>query len=313
MQRVVLSDESVNKYGMRILSAGIDMTEFRKNPIMLYDHDQYNRLPIGKWEDVKLEKGVLSAQPVFDMQDEFAAKVAEKWEKGMLNAASISFEIMESSDDPKLIMAGQRRPTVTRSRLREASIVPFPGNSNAYKLHFQAQGIELSGDVSETTLDALLPPIQKQFPKMDAIKTKLALGENATERDVIAAIDKLQENHQAQITQLRADMADAVITLGKERGIVAEGNEATFRQLAANHPAATLALIASQKPAEKEEQRESITQKLSERKPAPAADERSTWTLTDWRKKDPEGLGRMQLSEPEKFEALLATLKSATA
>ncbi len=36
--RFILSDESVNCYGLRFLTAGIDIKDFVKNPVMLYMH-----------------------------------------------------------------------------------------------------------------------------------------------------------------------------------------------------------------------------------------------------------------------------------
>lgn len=310
--RVVLSDESVNKYGMRVLTSGIDLAEFRKNPIMLYDHDSYRRLPIGKWEDIQIKNGVLSAEPTFDLNDEFAASIASKWEQNMLNAASISFQIIETSEDPKLIKAGQRRATVTRSRLREASIVPFPGNGNAYKLHFEDQGIELSGDVPESVLDSLAPQIQLSEPKtaqkMDALKVKLGLAADANEQDIIAAIDKIEAVHQTQLSAVTGEMAEAVIGIGRERGIITDDNEATYKKLSATNPGSVLAVILEKVPAvEPETKRVLLSEKLGERKPGSeeAANDRATWSFDDWRKKDSKGLEQMQLNEPKKFDKLL--------
>ena len=50
----VLTDESVNSYGYRVLTSGIKMEQFLKNPVMLYSHDN-NRMPIGTWENVRPE------------------------------------------------------------------------------------------------------------------------------------------------------------------------------------------------------------------------------------------------------------------
>ena len=42
----VLHDESVNTYGFRMLTSGANLEEFKKNPVMLLNHDDYS-LPIG--------------------------------------------------------------------------------------------------------------------------------------------------------------------------------------------------------------------------------------------------------------------------
>lgn len=50
----VLHDESVNTYGFRMLTSGVNLDEFRKNPVMLLNHNDYS-LPIGRWENIRIE------------------------------------------------------------------------------------------------------------------------------------------------------------------------------------------------------------------------------------------------------------------
>ena len=50
----VLHDESVNTYGFRMLTSGANLEEFKKNPVMLLNHDDYS-LPIGRWENIRVE------------------------------------------------------------------------------------------------------------------------------------------------------------------------------------------------------------------------------------------------------------------
>ena len=38
----VLHDESVNTYGFRMLTSGANLEEFKKNPVMLLNHDDYS-------------------------------------------------------------------------------------------------------------------------------------------------------------------------------------------------------------------------------------------------------------------------------
>ena len=45
--RFIISDESVNRYGYRILSRGMSTASFEKNPVVFYNHGTYS-LPIGK-------------------------------------------------------------------------------------------------------------------------------------------------------------------------------------------------------------------------------------------------------------------------
>ncbi|MGL4908156.1 MAG: hypothetical protein ACRC3G_02380, partial [Bacteroidales bacterium] len=103
-KRIVLSDESVNSYGFWVKTDGIDLTQFKRNPIMLWNHNRSytdstnTQLPIGKWSNIEVKDGVLSAEPVFDLQDKFAAEIARKYEQGILSMASIGIAKIESTD-----------------------------------------------------------------------------------------------------------------------------------------------------------------------------------------------------------------------
>lgn len=130
----VLSDETVNTYGFRVLMDGADIEQFRRNPVMFYNHDEWS-VPIGRWDNVRIEDGRLLADPVFDTEDENARKIAGKVERGFLRMASIGFRVVETSDDPMKVLPGQKLPTVTKWQLREASIVGIGANHNALRLY----------------------------------------------------------------------------------------------------------------------------------------------------------------------------------
>ena len=139
--RVILSDESVNSYGYRVLASGMDISRFEKNPVMLYMHirdDDWHDVgekAIGHWEDIKVEDGVLSAVPVFDEVDELSQTIKKKFDAGTYRAASIGFRVLATSGEKEFLLPGQTRETVTKSELLEASIVDIPANGNAVRLY----------------------------------------------------------------------------------------------------------------------------------------------------------------------------------
>ena len=68
--RFIISDESVNRYGYRILSRGMSTASFEKNPVVFYNHGTYN-LPIGKGKNLQHEPdGSITLDIDFDMEDE---------------------------------------------------------------------------------------------------------------------------------------------------------------------------------------------------------------------------------------------------
>ncbi len=152
----VLHDESVNSKGFRMLTSGANLTIFRKNPVMLFMHDDYN-MPIGRWDNIRIEGTRILADPVFDEKDIRAIGVMDKVNRGFLNMASIgAWAPEEMTDDPILKLPGQTLPTVTKWTAREASIVTIGSNHNALALYDRETGkrIELN-DVALSDFKAL--------------------------------------------------------------------------------------------------------------------------------------------------------------
>ena len=94
----VLHDESVNTYGFYMLTAGCDLEAFRRNPIMLLNHDDW-AAPIGKWANVRIEGDRILADAVFDMGDPRAAEIARKVKEGFLSACSVGAWVTETDSN----------------------------------------------------------------------------------------------------------------------------------------------------------------------------------------------------------------------
>ncbi|MEG2340272.1 MAG: HK97 family phage prohead protease [Odoribacter sp.] len=205
----LLSDESVNCYGTRVLTAGIRTDDFLKNPLMLWNHirawsdkdDQV--LPIGRWENLRVENGKLYGDAVFDEKDEFAQKIASKVEQKIINACSISISVVTTSDDSTVIVQGQSRPTIMESRLREVSIVDIPANKNSVRLFDEATNREMS---FADGVDNFLLPILKNADDMNFKDDALAALDlkEADEKAIIAEIVRLKSADR-EVTTLRTD------------------------------------------------------------------------------------------------------------
>lgn len=150
MKTFILSDETVNSYGFRVLTAGINISDFEKNPVMLWNHgrswtDNKNTiLPIGHWENIRKENGKLLADANFDTDDEFAAKIARKVERGDIRGCSICFDACKESEDLTTILPGQTRKTISECHLMEVSICDIPSNKNSIVLMKGGKRIELT-------------------------------------------------------------------------------------------------------------------------------------------------------------------------
>ena len=203
--RFIISDESVNRYGYRILSRGMSTASFEKNPVVFYNHGTYS-LPIGKGKNLQHEvDGTITLDIDFDMEDEQAVAVQKKAERGFLNACSVGIDVLETSTDATLVLTGQTRPTVTRSELLELSICGIPGNRNALRLN----------GVHTEDIEHILPRINHQTElNMKRVFEQLGLPETASEEDILAQLAAL-ETDDAQTTNAvlaRLDAIDQKIT-----------------------------------------------------------------------------------------------------
>ena len=213
----LLSDESVNSYGTRVLTNGIRLDDYKKNPVVLWNHirawsDKEDQvLPIGKVVKIWKDGDKLYGDIEFDSKDAFAIKVANKVEQGIIRACSVSISVVTTSEDEAVLVQGQTRPTVMESRLREVSVVDIPANKNCVRLFDDGTGAELSfADGQDSFLLPLLKSKKKKKMNLnDEILSALEL-KDADERAVVA-----------EIVRLRGE-AKAAETLRQENGTLKE-------------------------------------------------------------------------------------------
>jgi len=163
----ILLDNSVLTYGVRVLVEGADISQFEKNPVMLYRHNDFD-LPVGRWENIRKEGGQLLADAVFDYEDDDkdVQRLIGKVTRGFVKMASAGLVELQASDDSILQIAGQEGPTIVKCRLREASIVTIGANHNAFRLFDQdGKEIDLSKDAGLKLTDFIVEPKIKKMEK----------------------------------------------------------------------------------------------------------------------------------------------------
>ena len=230
-KQVVISDSSLNSYGFRVLTGGIDLTQYRRNPILLWMHTRPFRgttdevLPLGHVEDLHIDGDSLIGTPVFDETDEFARRVKAKWNAGVLKMVSAGLRVIEESTDPEVLLQGQRFATVTKSKLIEVSIVDIGANDNAIALYNEKnQIINLALSKGEIFLTPITNPLTSI--QMDVKQIALALGmpETATEQEVLQKAAQLREDA-SEVVRLRKEAQDrqneAIVALVD--GAISEG------------------------------------------------------------------------------------------
>lgn len=219
-KRVRMTDDSLNSHGSRVLTAGVDVTQYGRNPVLLYMHERGK--VIGFMKEIKVEDGEITGEPVFDCATELSRQCKKQWEVGSLRMVSIGIDILEVSDEPEHLVAGQTAPTITKSRIYETSIVDIGANDNAIVMRRDGKQITLGKD-SENPLPSINNKPQKQTQEMEqkTIALKLGLPETADEAAILNKIGELQATA-SKVTQLekeKADIALAQVTTAVETAI----------------------------------------------------------------------------------------------
>lgn len=241
-KRVRLTNDSLNSYGYRVLTSGVDVSQYEKNPVLLYMHERGKA--IGIMKDIRVEDGEITGEPCFDEATELSRQCKKQWDFGSLRMVSIGFDVLETSKKPEHLVEGQTRPTVTKSRIYEVSVVDIGANDDAIVLRKDGTQITL-GDGGDCPLPLLNHKPNNNQPQMELkqIAQTLGLPETADEAAVNAKIAELnsqkdeaekmrKENEDLKLAQITAavdgaiaakkipaDKKDFYIGLGKKTGI----------------------------------------------------------------------------------------------
>jgi Caudovirus prohead protease. len=199
-KEVVISNSSLNSYGFRVMTEGIDTTQYQRNPILLWMHHRADRgikeevLPIGRIDNLRVDGDSLIGTPVFDESDDFAQRIKAKWENGTLKMVSMGIDLIEQSDSPEVLVQGQIRSTVTRSKLTEVSIVDIGANDDALVLYDENHNkLKLVyGEDCQVPRIKLNKDNNQKESKMKEIALKLGLSETASEAEVLTKVSELQ-------------------------------------------------------------------------------------------------------------------------
>lgn len=187
--KFIVNTENVNSYGYRIITEGIDITQYERNPVVLFMHHRSDRYQptgdevIGRARLTK-EGDQLIAHITFDSKNAFASKIEQKVKGDFIRMCSMYADVIEASSDEALVKPGQKYETITKCKLIEISIVDIGGNDDA---------IRLSANNGTTPKIKLLN--QKSENTMSEFKSiALALGKSAdsSELTVIEAVNSLK-------------------------------------------------------------------------------------------------------------------------
>lgn len=190
-KRVRISNSSLNSYGTRVLTSGLDIEQYSRNPVLLYMHQRGT--VIGYVKDVKVEGDDLTGELMFDGASELSERCKKQFEFGSLKMVSAAVGIKELSEDKELLVAGQTSPTITKGELLEVSVVDIGANNDALVLQRDGKTITLGRD-GECPLPLLNNHNNQKTNEMEKKDIALFLGlpETATEEQINTALTELK-------------------------------------------------------------------------------------------------------------------------
>lgn len=209
--KFIVNTENVNSYGYRIITEGIDISQYEKNPVVLFMHDRGNYKPTGDEvigrARLSKEKDQLIAYIIFDSKNEFAAKIENKVKGDFIRMCSMFADVIEASSDASLVLPGQKYETITKCKLVEISIVDIGGNDDA---------IRLSGHSATTPKIKLLN--QNTMSELKTIALALGKDANTGEAELLKTVTELK---------LAKDTADSKATEWENKFVELQKKEAS--------------------------------------------------------------------------------------
>lgn len=198
-----LTDDSVNVYGYRLLTSGLQLDRFNP-PIGFLMHERNMGIAV-RWEDFRIDGDKLYAKPIVN-ESQFP-NLAKQIEDGFYAAASVGHIVaLEVSDDPADKIEGQTGVTVTKWFPRECSIVDIPGNYNALaQLYDESDGI--------------LHDLSDNYKPDDTVSS---INQNNMDKNLISVADLKLPNLSAEATVEQVNEAITDLVAKAQRSDVLE-------------------------------------------------------------------------------------------
>jgi HK97 family phage prohead protease len=268
---------------------------------MLYGHDSDK--VIGRWENISISDGKLSADALFDSEDAFAKEIERKVEKGFLKGCSIGIII----NDAKYIDATNEL-LVTKWELLEASVVSVPADPGAIVFYNEKHEV-LSLDQAKQnfSINTKNRYHMNEIKLTDKTLATLAVAEGCTPEDVEKAIQKKDEKIAELQTELQAAQdgaVDAYLTGAVKGGKITEAEKTEFLSLAKTNFDAVKRIVDS-----KPERASASLAQMAAAAQANAPAGRESWDYMKWMKEDSKGLQKLKAENPAEFERLKASIQ----
>lgn len=161
------SSDREDRHGDIVMQDWTNLEEFARSGPILLNHNAW-ALPIGKATRAEVVNGRLYVGIAFDMEDNDAARIAGKVERGFLNTVSVGFRPTKVVERASLgagePYAAQRGYVLSGNELMELSLATIPANPDAAQVERSAGTLTLerlapalAAAVAKAVRDALAP------------------------------------------------------------------------------------------------------------------------------------------------------------
>ena len=148
---ITINTSTLDRYGTVIEPDGVNMDNYRKNPVFLINHDP--NLLAGSGANIRMQDGKLIAEVDDDMWDQEDPQIQRWYNKvknGTMRASSIQFLPLsyEDAEDEE----GKRFTRITDWELLEWSFVTLPGNPDAVRTarsFSELSGVDVKKEITE--------------------------------------------------------------------------------------------------------------------------------------------------------------------
>lgn len=230
---VIASDETVDRSGEVVPIDAWDLSNFRKSPRLLIDHDYSVKSVVGLAENIRVQGRQLLFDPLFHEITQAAKETKQMVEQGFLDTVSVGF--LRKEDGNRIV-----------NELLEVSFVAVPCNPNARTLSVKDIGPDeekaVEEFVSKTQEDApeTAPEKTEDPEKEKAIETEEKAGRVISEKNrqtlqsaidsmtqAIGALQQLLDAAEAQGSEGKVHDGDGS---PKQRSSDAGSDEEVFKQ-----------------------------------------------------------------------------------
>jgi HK97 family phage prohead protease len=177
---MVVTTAQPDRVGDRIVTAGLDITNFLKNPVLLWGHD-HSIPPIASVTALELQPDRLRAAWRWNASDEFARRVRAGWDGGFIRAASIGFRPLADQANE---LGGVN---FTRAELLEISLCAVPCNQHAVR------------ELTNLRLWPGIPSGHHREPQVLVLDDEFDIGPAELERLVVEAVRAQLMRHTGRV------------------------------------------------------------------------------------------------------------------